>query len=63
MPLVLSGFAMLPTGAVMIAFSPVSALISKRFGPRTTFVAGAAILFVANLGRALFAHPLGFTLG
>jgi len=59
MSLTLSGIALLPGGLMMIAFSPVSAHISRRRGPRTTFMLGAVILLVANLTRALVPHRLG----
>ncbi|NMH93473.1 MFS transporter [Pseudonocardia bannensis] len=51
--LVLSGVAMLPMGAAMTVFSPASARLSHRRGPRTTLVVGALVLTVGNLGFAL----------
>lgn len=51
--LVLSGVVLLPIGAAMGVFSPVSARISQRFGARTTLVFGTAILVVGNAALAL----------
>lgn len=59
MSLTLSGIALLPGGLMMIAFSPVSAHISRRRGPRTTFLLGAGILMATNLTRAVVPHHLG----
>ncbi|MBA3905869.1 MAG: MFS transporter [Pseudonocardiales bacterium] len=51
--LVLAGVVLLPIGAAMGVFSPVSARLSQRFGARTTLVLGTAILVVGNAGLAL----------
>ncbi len=51
--LVLAGVVLLPIGAAMGVFSPVSARISQRFGARTTLVLGTAVLVVGNAGLAL----------
>nr|WP_312026556.1 MFS transporter [Rhodococcus aetherivorans] len=53
MSLILSGIALLPSGVMMIVFSPVTAYLSRRRGPRITFLLGAAILAAANFARAL----------
>ncbi|MFF0815246.1 MFS transporter [Rhodococcus sp. NPDC003318] len=58
MSLTVSGIALLPGGLMMVAFSPVTAYMSSRFGPRITFVIGAAIMGAANLARAVTAHEL-----
>lgn len=50
--LVAAGLVLLPNGAVMTIFSPVSARLSKRWGARTTLVLGTAILCVGNLAIA-----------
>jgi MFS family permease len=50
--LVTAGLALLPIGAAMMIFSPVSARVSRRWGPRTTLVLGTAVLAVGNLGFA-----------
>ncbi|MCP2179739.1 MFS transporter [Prauserella alba] len=49
--LVASGLALLPVGGAMVAFSPLSAVISRRWGPKVTVVAGTALLAVGNLAR------------
>jgi MFS family permease len=46
--LIVAGVVMLPIGGAMTIFSPVSARVSSRFGPRTTLVLGAAVLAVGN---------------
>jgi MFS family permease len=50
--LVAAGVVLLPIGAAMTIFSPVSARVSRRHGPRTTLVLGAAVLAAGNLGYA-----------
>jgi MFS family permease len=52
LPLLVAGLALLPIGGAMAAFSPVSARLSKRFGPRTTLVAGTLVLVAGNLSMA-----------
>ncbi|MGW6693527.1 MFS transporter [Rhodococcus sp. NPDC054953] len=59
MSLTLSGVALLPGGLMMIAFSPVTAHLSRSRGPRITFLIGAAVLMVANLARAVTPPQLG----
>ncbi|MFE4964679.1 MFS transporter [Streptomyces sp. NPDC056660] len=39
-----AGLVMAPTGLVMMATAPVSALISKNFGPKITLMCGAVIV-------------------
>lgn len=51
--LVLAGVVMLPIGGAMGVFSPVSARLSQRFGPRTTLTLGTAILVVGNASLAV----------
>lgn len=53
MSLTLSGIALLPGGLMMIAFSPVTAHLSRSFGPRITFLIGTTILTTANFVRAV----------
>jgi MFS family permease len=43
---------------MMIAFSPVTALLSRRRGPRFSFLIGSAILLAANLARVVSPHQL-----
>lgn len=52
LPLVVAGLALLPIGGAMAVFSPVSARLSRRFGPRTTLVAGTLVLVAGNLAMA-----------
>ena len=47
-----AGLALLPIGAAMAVFSPVSAQLSKRWGPRATLVLGTGVLAAGNLGLA-----------
>lgn len=49
--LVASGVAMLPGGLAMVALSPVSATITRRFGARTTLIAGSMTLCLAYAMR------------
>lgn len=56
--LTLTGLALLPGGLMMIAFSPVTAYLSRARGPRPTFLIGTTVLMVANLVRAVTAHQL-----
>jgi len=51
--LVLAGVVLLPIGAAMTVFSPVSARLSRRFGARTTIVLGTAVLAVGNVGLGM----------
>jgi MFS family permease len=50
--LVSAGLALLPIGGAMTIFSPVSARLSGRFGPRFTLVLGTAVLGAGNLALA-----------
>ena len=52
MSLVTAGLALLPIGGAMTVFSPVSAQVSRRWGPKTTLVLGAAVLAVGNAAMA-----------
>ncbi|GAA2361766.1 MFS transporter [Saccharopolyspora halophila] len=56
--LIASGLVLLPIGAAMGLFSPVSAAITRRFGPRTTLMVGAAIMTVGNLASAVVHGPM-----
>ncbi|MFK0159676.1 MFS transporter [Streptomyces sp. NPDC090493] len=42
--LLAAGLVMAPTGLVMMAMAPLSALISKNFGPKITLMCGAVIV-------------------
>ncbi|WP_219418336.1 MFS transporter [Pseudonocardia nigra] len=50
--LVAAGVVLLPIGGAMSIFSPVSARISARYGPRTTLVLGTTVLAAGNVGLA-----------
>lgn len=50
--MLVAGLLLLPIGVSMVIFSSVSARISGRHGPRTTVIAGAALLVVGNAGIA-----------
>jgi MFS family permease len=42
--IVVSGLCLLPSGLAMLALSPVSAVLSRRFGPKITLCVGALIV-------------------
>jgi MFS family permease len=50
--LIAAGLVLLPTGAMMTVFSPISAQISRRRGARTTLLIGACVLVVGNVWQA-----------
>ena len=50
--MLVAGLLLLPIGGSMVIFSSVSARISDRQGPRTTVIAGSALLVVGNAGIA-----------
>jgi MFS family permease len=50
--LVPAGLALLPIGGAMAIFSPVSARLSRRWGPRATLVLGTVVLALGNAGFA-----------
>lgn len=45
-----AGLVMLPAAAVSMIFAPLSALITKRRGPKLTILIGTLVLFVSYLG-------------
>jgi MFS family permease len=47
--LVAAGIVLLPIGAAMVIFSPVSARVSRRRGARTSLVLGSVVLALGNL--------------
>ncbi|MET9089794.1 MFS transporter [Streptomyces sp. NPDC004237] len=51
-PLLTAGLVMAPMGLVMMAMAPVSALVSKTKGPKTTLMIGALIV-TAGYGLAI----------
>lgn len=50
--LMAAGLALLPNGAMMTIFSPVSARLSKRWGARSTLVLGTVVLAAGNVAIA-----------
>ncbi|PKW15804.1 MFS transporter [Saccharopolyspora spinosa] len=58
MSLVVTGLVLLPIGAAMGVFSPVSARISRRRGPRTTLILGGTVLMLGNLAGSFLHSPL-----
>lgn len=49
-----AGLAMLPGGLLMVLMSPISASITRRFGPRTTLVGGLLVTGIGYVARVLF---------
>ena len=55
--IVVSGLCMLPSGLAQLALSPVSAVISRRFGPKITLCTGAIVVAAGFASRiVLTAH-------
>jgi predicted MFS family arabinose efflux permease len=50
LPAAVAGLALIPFGATMTLFSPVSAAVTRRFGPHVTLIAGGAVLALGCLG-------------
>lgn len=48
-----TGLWMLPSGILMVAMSPVSARLIRRFGPRLILIVGAVVMAVGFIGRSL----------
>lgn len=48
-----TGLAMLPAGILMVLMSPVAASMIRRFGPRAVLIAGAVVIAVGFISRAL----------
>lgn len=57
--LVASGVLMMPGGLAMVFFSPVSARLSDRYGPRFPLLAGASVMAVGYAAFALWFHSVG----
>jgi len=51
LPITIAGLAMVPAGIAMVAMAPVSAAVTRRFGPRSTLTVGAGILAAGYLMR------------
>ncbi len=63
LPLLVAGLALLPIGAAMAIFSPISARLSRRYGPRPTLVAGTIVLIAGNLAMASLPEALVLVMG
>jgi MFS family permease len=50
--LLVASLVLLPGGTAMMIFSPVSARLSGRYGPRTTMLLGTSVLATGNLAMA-----------
>jgi len=50
--LLTAGLVLLPVGAMMVVFSPLSARISRRRGARTTVLIGSGVLVLGNVWQA-----------
>ncbi|MBG0740776.1 MFS transporter [Paeniglutamicibacter antarcticus] len=48
---VVAGLCMVPSGLAMVALAPISAIITKRFGAKTTLIVGALVLAVSYVAR------------
>ncbi|AJT43101.1 MFS transporter [Psychromicrobium lacuslunae] len=46
-----AGLCMVPSGLAMVAFAPISAGLTKRFGAKTTLIVGAAVLALSYVAR------------
>lgn len=49
--IVIAGLCMVPSGLAMVAFAPISAGITKRYGAKMTLIAGSLILAVSYVAR------------
>lgn len=49
-----AGVAMLPAALMMVVAAPISARLTRKFGPKTTLIVGALILGVGYTARTIF---------
>jgi MFS family permease len=56
--IVVGGLCLLPSGLAMLALSPVSAMMSRRFGPKITLCTGASLVAAGFLIRIALAGHL-----
>jgi predicted MFS family arabinose efflux permease len=56
--LVVAGIVLLPIGAAMTIFSPISARLSRARGARTTLLLGLVLLVVGNTAQAALPHSI-----
>ncbi|GGK75423.1 MFS transporter [Ornithinimicrobium pekingense] len=50
---VATGLWMLPSGILMVAMSPVSAALIRRYGPRVVLISGSLVMAVGFIARSL----------
>lgn len=55
-----AGVAMVPSGLAMVLFSPLSAAITTRFGPRVTLITGALVMAGAYVARVYLTGSVGW---
>ncbi|WP_434621699.1 MFS transporter [Arthrobacter sp. A5] len=55
---VIAGLCMVPSGLAMVALAPISAMITKRFGAKTTLIVGALVLAVAYVARVFLTREV-----
>ncbi|WP_182481574.1 MFS transporter [Nocardioides immobilis] len=53
-----TGLWMTPNAAAFGLMAPVSALLTRRFGPQVTMLSGAAVMSAAYVGRVFFSDDL-----
>lgn len=53
-----AGLSMLPGGLSMVAFAPVSAAMTRRYGARVTLITGALIMAVGYVMRVFLTHTV-----
>lgn len=56
--LLVSGLCLLPGGLTMVVLAPVSARMSKRWGPRTTIIMGTAVMTAGYAVRSFTSDQL-----
>src|SRR5262249_26345283 len=62
--IVVSGLCMLPSGLAQLALSPVSAMMSRRFGPKITLCTGSLVVAAGFVVRIVMtAHLWEIVLG
>ncbi len=52
--MLVAGLTMVPSGLVMMAAAPISAIISRRYGTKTTLMIGALIVAIGYGGGTIF---------
>ncbi|SDB84877.1 Major Facilitator Superfamily protein [Sanguibacter gelidistatuariae] len=54
-----AGLCMVPAGLAMVVFSPISAVVTRRFGPKSTLILGGLVLVGAYVFRAFATGSIG----